>query len=195
MWSYELTFNCKGDLVAAIHCDASCRGGGAHAIRDRRSTLWSASMDDRSVSSQLPQAQALSQTYDGWATQQNPLSSSPLRLSSRSSPVEQTLLASATADTLTTRRSKSPQASIPASIISESTVAIPPSESEKTRRARHAANQRHSKAQKARKDSHHAGTISGADTLDQERKKRHCEKNKVAAAKCRSRQRKQAQTI
>jgi hypothetical protein len=32
LWSYELTFDCKGDLVAAIRCDASCRGGGAHAI-------------------------------------------------------------------------------------------------------------------------------------------------------------------
>jgi hypothetical protein len=159
------------------------------------STLWLASIDNWSASSQLPQAQTLSQTYGGWPTQQNPLSSSPLRFSSRSSPVEQTLLASATVNILTTRRSKSPQARIPASITSESTVAIPPRESEKTRRARHAANQRHSKALKARKDSHHAGIISGADTLDQERKKRHREKNKVAAAKCRSRQRKQAQTI
>jgi hypothetical protein len=84
---------------------------------------------------------------------------------------------------------------MPASITSGSTLAISPSESEKTRRARYAANQRHSKAQKARKDSHHAGTISGADTLDQEHKKRHREKNKAAAAKCRSRQRKQVQTI
>jgi hypothetical protein len=152
-------------------------------------------MDNSSMSSQLTPTQALSQTYGGWPTQQSPLSSSLPRFSSRSSPVEQTLLASATANTLITRRSKSLQTSIPASITSESTPAISPSESETTRRARYAANQRHNKAQKARKESHNAGTISGAGTLDQERRKRHREKNKVAAAKCRSRQRKQAQTI
>jgi hypothetical protein len=159
------------------------------------SILWPASMENSSMSSQLTRTQALSQTYGGWPTQQNLLSSSPSRFSSRSSPVEQTLPASATANTLINRRSKFLQASIPASITSESIPAISPSESEKTRRARYAANQRHSKAQKARKDSHNAGTISETDTLDHERKKRHREKNKVAAAKCRSRQRKQAQTI
>lgn len=70
-----------------------------------------------------------------------------------------------------------------------------PIESDKTRRARYAANQRHSKARKSRKDSHHVDGTSEADPLKQERKQRHREKNKIAAAKCRSRLHKHVQEI
>ena len=93
-------------------------------------------------------------------------------------------------------RSGSFKSSTPVSNISETVIASSPEESEKTRRARYAANQRHSKAQKARKDSHHTEKDeTAAENLAQKRKERHREKNKIAAAKCRSRQRKQVQTI
>lgn len=93
-------------------------------------------------------------------------------------------------------RSSSLISSTPVSNASETAVTSSPEESDKTRRARYAANQRHSKAQKARKDSHHADdSKDGAQDLAQKRKERHREKNKIAAAKCRSRQRKQVQTI
>jgi hypothetical protein len=74
-------------------------------------------------------------------------------------------------------------------------VSSSPIESEKTRRARYAANQRHSKAKQARKDSQQSDGTGAADARAAEKKQRHREKNKVAAAKCRSRQRKQVQTI
>jgi hypothetical protein len=85
--------------------------------------------------------------------------------------------------------------STPVSLISDSPVSAPPIESEKTLRARYAANQRHSKAKQARKESHQNESIGEAETKAAERKQRHREKNKIAAAKCRSRQRKQVQTI
>ena len=67
-----------------------------------------------------------------------------------------------------------------------------PTLSDSSLRARHAANQRHKKVQKARRDSHQSDdTSTAADT----KKDRLREKNKVAAAKCRQRQRKQAQSI
>lgn len=76
----------------------------------------------------------------------------------------------------------------------------PPETSAKTARARNAANRRHSKAKAARKDSHHddedsakAGSVSPAATDSKTQRLR--EKNKLAAAKCRSRQRKQVQAI
>jgi hypothetical protein len=92
-------------------------------------------------------------------------------------------------------RPQSVQASTPASSIGDSAVSVSPIESDKTRRARYAANQRHSKAKQARKDSQQGESTDVADTRAAERKQRHREKNKVAAAKCRSRQRKQVQTI
>jgi hypothetical protein len=89
----------------------------------------------------------------------------------------------------------STQASTPTGMRNDSAVATQVGESEKTRRARYAANQRHHKAQQARKDSHRYESMSEADSRTVEKKQRHREKNKVAAAKCRSRQRKQVQTI
>ena len=91
-------------------------------------------------------------------------------------------------------RPLSAQASTSATTISDH-ASSPPVESEKTRRARYAANQRHSKAKQARKDSQQSEGTEVADTRAAERKQRHREKNKVAAAKCRSWQRKQVQTI
>jgi hypothetical protein len=61
------------------------------------------------------------------------------------------------------------------------------------RRARHASKQRHGGASQARRDGGHT---NGKDSiLADARKQRYREKNKVAAAACRSRQRKQIQTI
>jgi hypothetical protein len=83
-------------------------------------------------------------------------------------------------------------------------------ESETTHRARYAANQRHQKARKLRQDARESSSGSSDTntsstsanpknahtTSKAEDKKRNLrEKNKVAAAKCRQRQRKQAETI
>jgi hypothetical protein len=82
-------------------------------------------------------------------------------------------------------------------------------ESETTHRARYAANQRHQKARKLRQDARESSSGSSdtnasstsanannPTTSKAEDKKRNLrEKNKVAAAKCRQRQRKQAETI
>lgn len=59
-------------------------------------------------------------------------------------------------------------------------------------RARHAANHRHKKFHKARRDSHQSDDTGTAADRNKDRLR---EKNKVAAAKCRQRQRKQAQSI
>lgn len=67
-----------------------------------------------------------------------------------------------------------------------------PAESDSSLRARHAANERHNKTKKARRDSQQSD-VTGSAT--DKKKVRLREKNKVAAAKCRQRQRKQAQSI
>jgi len=85
--------------------------------------------------------------------------------------------------------------STPASTNIDSAVSATLIESEITRRARYAANQRHNRARNAKKDSQQNEDIGVAEDCAAKRKQRHREKNKVAAAKCRSRQRKQVQTI
>jgi hypothetical protein len=92
-------------------------------------------------------------------------------------------------------RTLSAQASTLTNMRNDSAAVTQAGESEKTRRASYAANQRHNKAQQAREDSRQDGGASEADSRAVKRKERHREKNKVAAAKCRSRQRKQVQTI
>lgn len=87
------------------------------------------------------------------------------------------------------------QTNIVVSIKSEIASSDLPVESEKTRRARYAANQQHSKAKQARKDSQQDESIDTSGIRSAHEKQRHREKNKVAAAKCRSRQRKQMKTI
>lgn len=67
-----------------------------------------------------------------------------------------------------------------------------PALSDSSLRARHAANQRHSKVEKARRDSQQSSTTN---TVADRKKERLREKNKFAAAKCRQRQRRQAQSI
>jgi hypothetical protein len=138
--------------------------------------------------------QAPTQAFDRLLSHRSPLSSSPSESAPRQSSARQRRqqarsLASPSAQPLSTGVSTA------SSMISKSTVSISPGESEKTRRARYAANQRHSKAKKARKDSFQNEGTSEADGCTAESKQRHREKNKVAAAKCRSRQRKQVQTI
>jgi hypothetical protein len=128
------------------------------------------------------------------------LSCSPLTIAQRRSIAEaprssMTPPTSTPASTPSYARSQSAQESTPASEISDSTVSTSPVESDKTRRARYAANQRHSKAKQARKYRQQGESTSAADNRAAERKQRHHEKNKVAAAKCRSCQRKQVQTI
>jgi hypothetical protein len=179
-------------------------------------TLWPASMDNPNMhdqlppmhlqmppmrnqqspihSHQLPMPSALP-PYDQLPTRTTPFSSiGPFPLASKPNP--NTTAPRKSPTTLPTPTSQghppSSQASTPSSSSAPSTS---PTESDKTRRARYAANQRHSKAQKARQDSAQNETPTETDTRAAERKQRHREKNKVAAAKCRSRQRKQVQTI
>jgi hypothetical protein len=72
-------------------------------------------------------------------------------------------------------------------------------ESETTHRARYAANQRHAKARNSQQQQQASNTTnpttSAATAKATEKKQVLREKNKVAAAKCRQRQRKQAETI
>jgi hypothetical protein len=68
-------------------------------------------------------------------------------------------------------------------------------ESESIHRARHAANQRHSKACNSQLAGHEIAYTSGVNTQADGKKQSLREKNKVAAAKCRQRQRKQAENI
>lgn len=128
------------------------------------------------------------------------LSCSPLTIAQRRSiaeapPSSMTPPTSTPASMPSYARLPSVQVNTPASSISDSAVSASPIESDKTRRARYAANQRHSKAKKARKDSQQGDSTDIADTRAAERKQRHREKNKVAAAKCRSSQRKQVQIL
>jgi hypothetical protein len=68
-------------------------------------------------------------------------------------------------------------------------------ESGPTRRARHAVYKRHSKARESSQISYRNSSANEADTQAAEKKQRHREKNKVAAAKHLVRQRKQVQTM
>lgn len=192
-----LTDACASSFVGAISplplLDSIAPECGAFGSTMDPTTLWPAFMDEPNASPQLCSTQGLPQTYSSPLKRESPLSSSSFDLAHKPSSVEGPL---SMTGTLASRRSNSLKSSTPASNASDNAITSSPGESEKTRRARYAANQRHSKAQKARKDSHHDGNgVSGADELAQKRKERHREKNKVAAAKCRSRQRKQVQTI
>jgi hypothetical protein len=178
-------------------------------------TLWPASMDNPNMHDQLPpmhlqQPPMRSQQspthshqlpmpsvlppYDQLPARTTPFSSmSPFPLAPK--PNSTTTAPRKSPTTLPTPSSQCQAPSSKASTRSDSAISISPGESDKTRRARYAANQRHSKAQKARHDSAQNETPTETDTRAAERKQRHREKNKVAAAKCRSRQRKQVQTI
>lgn len=75
----------------------------------------------------------------------------------------------------------------------------PQTNSKKSTPARHSVNRTHSKAKAARKDSHqdHDGAKAGSASppTPESKMQRLRERNKVAAANCRSRQRKQVQAI
>lgn len=167
-------------------------------------SLWPASMDQPDMPSQPPiqapiQPCSTLDMHRG-SFSRSSLSCSPLTIAQRRSIAEaprssMTPPTSTPASTSSSARPQSAQASTPASEISDSGVATSPVESDKTRRARYAANQRHSKAKQARRDSQQSEGTGVAEARTAERKQRHREKNKVAAAKCRSRQRKQVQTI
>jgi hypothetical protein len=68
-------------------------------------------------------------------------------------------------------------------------------ESGPTRRARHAAKQQRDKAREPSRRSYRNSSANEADTQATEKKQRLRQNNKVAAAKCRVRQKKQTQTI
>ena len=161
--------------------------------------MWPASMDRPKKSDLQPHAQSPVQPSTTLQMHRSSLSSSPATIAQRRNtargPQPSLTPSSTPVSTTGYGRSLSAQASTPASMISKSPDPTSPIESEKTLRARYAANQRHSKAKQARKDSHQNESPSEADTKAAVRKQRHREKNKVAAAKCRSRQRKQVQTI
>jgi hypothetical protein len=162
-------------------------------------SLWPASMDKPGSPNLQPNMQAHVQPASTLQMHRSSLSSSPMTIAQRRNTARESrasLTPGSTPDSiLGYGRPSSAQASTPISTISESLAPTSPIESEKTLRARYAANQRHSKAKQARKDSHQNESLSEADTKAAARKQRHREKNKVAAAKCRSRQRKQVQTI
>jgi len=163
-------------------------------------SLWPASMDQPDMSSQSPMQAPLQPCSSRLDMHRNSLSCSPLSIAQRRSIAERsrssmTPPTSTPTSAITYERAPSAQVSTPATTISESPTSFSPVESEKTRRARYAANQRHSKAKQARKDSAMGESTSVTDARAAQRKQRHREKNKVAAAKCRSRQRKQVQTI
>jgi predicted RNase H-like nuclease (RuvC/YqgF family) len=64
-----------------------------------------------------------------------------------------------------------------------------------TRRARHAATRQHGQARESDRISYRNSSANEADTQATEKKQRLRQTNKVAAAKCRVRQKKQTQTI
>lgn len=74
----------------------------------------------------------------------------------------------------------------------------PQPENKRSNRARHAANERHKQPKNTRKDSHQTESTDAPETPERKASGKQLklrEKNKVAAAKCRSRQRKQVQNI
>jgi hypothetical protein len=87
------------------------------------------------------------------------------------------------------------QPGTPESIIIDFANSTSPGESGKSRKAHHAANQRTSKARKGLEDIHQDKSTGGAGTCQDKIKQRRRDKNKVAAAKCRSRQRIRGQAM
>jgi hypothetical protein len=162
-------------------------------------SLWPASMDKPGTPHQQAQMQAPVQPCSTLRMHRISPSSSPMTIAQRRN-VAGALRSSSTSSSTPSsvigyERPLSAQASTPTSMNSDSAISAAHVESEKTRRARYAANQRHSKARQAREDSQQSESAGVPNTGAAERKQRHREKNKVAAAKCRSRQRKQVRTI
>lgn len=154
-------------------------------------TLWPVSMDNPNLSGLQPYMQDPTHMYSQLPTWRSSSNSSPLKLTPRQNAAERRCTTNTLTSAASDVRSLSVQASPLASSSIDSASSISPGESEKTRRARYAANQRHSKAQKTCKDSQQHESTGEADIRMAESKQRLREKNKVAAAKCRSRQRKQ----
>jgi hypothetical protein len=177
--------------------------------------LRPASMEHPDTSYQQRFTQAPVQTCDTLHMHRTSLSSSPLTIAQRRNIARGSRSSSAPTSTptntltsiLTSTPISTPASAInygqsfsartitPTSLDVDSTISVSPVDSENTRRARYAANQRHSKAQEARKNGQQNESTSEADTRVAEQRQRHREKNKVAAAKCRLRQRKQVQRI
>jgi hypothetical protein len=162
-------------------------------------SLWPASMDKPGTPHQQAQMQALVQPCSTLRMYRISPSSSPMTIAQRRN-VAGALRSSSTSSSTPSsvigyERPLSAQASTPTSMNGDLISSAAPVESEKTCRARYAANQRHSKAQQARGDCQQSESAGVANTGAAERKQRYREKNKVAASKCRSRQRKKVQTI
>jgi hypothetical protein len=162
-------------------------------------SLWPASMDKPRTPHQQAQMQAPVQPCSTLRMHRISPGSGPMTIAQRrniaGAPRSSSTSSSTPSSVIGYARSKPAQASTPISMNSVSAISAAPAESGKTRRARYAANQRHSKAQQAREDCQQSESAGVANTGAARRKQRHQEKNKVAAAKCRSRQRKQVQTI
>jgi hypothetical protein len=162
-------------------------------------SLWPASMDKPGTPHQQAQMQAPVQSSSTLRTHRNSSGSGPMTIAQRrnmaGAPRSSSTSSSTPSSVIVYARSTPIQASTPTSMDSVSAISAAPVESEKTRRARYAANQRHSKTQQAREDCQQSESSGVANTGAAERKQCHRKKNNVAAAKCRSRRRKQVQTI
>jgi hypothetical protein len=161
--------------------------------------LWLASMDKPGTPNQQSQMQEPVQSCSTLRIHRNSSGSGPMTIAQRrniaGAPRSSSTSSSTPSSVIVYAQSTPIQASTPTSMDSVSAISAAPVESEKTRRARYAANQQHSKVQQAREDCQQSESAGVANTGAAERKRRHRKKNKVAAAKCRSRQRKQIQTI
>ena len=157
--------------------------------------LWPVSTRELDKSNQQPTTWALIQTCNQLSIQKSTPSNSPPQIAQRLSAADLQMPTITTTSVTIERRLLPAQTCTPSSIINNSALQISPGESEKTRRARYAANQRHSRAREACIDGHQIEGASQAEIRATKRKQCHREKNKVAASKCRSRQRKQVQTL
>lgn len=160
-------------------------------------SFWPASLDDLKMHGQQPSIQLPDPSTAQLLAQKSPSGSSSVDLYPRPSTLERPPATQENTPTsmATSERPPSAQGSASDNTMSYSTNFISLGDREKTSQARYAANQRHSKAQKARKDSHQNESARALETRNDERKQRQRENNKIAAAKCRSRQRRRVQMI
>jgi hypothetical protein len=142
-------------------------------------SLWPASMDKLGTPHQQAQMQALVQPCSTLRMYRISPSSSPMTIAQRRN-VAGALRSSSTSSSTPSsvigyERPLSAQASTPTSMNGDLTLSAAPVESEKTCRARYAANQRHSKAQQARGDCQQSESAGVANTGAAERKQRYRE--------------------
>lgn len=133
---------------------------------------WSASMSSSGIPAWHPPAQMRSHPYGQSSAQQISVANNSFRMDPHSKTADYQPFGTTAGTT------------------SDVVLSSEPGENEATRRARYAANQRHSKSQQRRRDNHQNEGVREADDRVAESKRRRREKNKLAAAKHRLRQRK-----